>query len=537
MGCTPVTQTHPMNTLCSNQPVANRYRTLAVCVTCMVMVVAAPVCAQAQQTAELQTIEKQILTHVQHMRQVTVSVRVGLNKASGVIVEGGFVITTGHAVERIGQLATVQLTNSKTLEAKVHAIDKGNDVALLKLSDSNALPFAKLSQLNKTGLHPVVAVGNPGGVHPNRAALVRFGMAASGDLIRSSCQIARGDSGGPLFDLNGRVVGIHRQILKGTENNFHTNALAIETNWKRLTAGGVIEGPTTLIDKMKWVLPTSPAPAFGPACIEIFCNKKRVALGTVVDRKNGWIVTKASQLSTKTPQVWLGAKAIATKLLHFDQKLDLAVLEATQSWPEQVELTSNPAPPIGSIVLSVLPNNKSVTAIIGANPRAIERETGEVGLQVDADLIVTEVRPTSAAKKAGLQNGDQINAIDGTVVTTPREVGAALKQRDAGDRFQLEISRDDKPLTLDIQLLHPAHKRFVNETFQLGAAGGSSERRSGFSTVLQHDAAITPRDCGGPVVNLAGQFVGINVAKVGREAVYMVPADKIIALLQRIRRK
>jgi serine protease Do len=524
-----------MKTLRTNQPVTNH--TLAVCAMCAVMVVAGPVCAQTQQAAELQTIEKQILKHVQPMRQVTVSVRVGLNKASGVIVEDGFVITTGHAVERIGQLATVQLTSFKTREARVHAIDKGNDIALLKLSDSSALPFAKLSRINKTGLHPVVAVGNPGGTQPNLAALVRFGMAASGDLIRSSCQIARGDSGGPLFDLNGRVVGIHRQILKGTENNFHTNAQAIKTNWNRLIAGGVIEGPATPIDKMNWVLPASPEPAFGPACVEIFCGQKRVALGTVVDRENGWIVTKASQLSTNSPQVWLGAKKIATKLLQADQKLDLAVLQTARAWPNQVELKSHPAPPIGSIVLSVLPNNKSVTAIIGAKPRAIEREAGEVGLQVDADLIVTEVRPTSAAKKAGLQNGDQINAIDGTVVTTPRDIGVALKQRDAGDRFQLRISRDDRPLTLDVQLLHPANKRFINETFQLGAAGGSSERRSGFSTVLQHDAAIVPRDCGGPVVNLAGQFVGINVAKVGREAVYMVPADKIIALLQRIRRK
>ena len=64
---------------------------------------------------------------------------------------------------------------------------------------------------------------------------------------------------------------------------------------------------------------------------------------------------------------------------------------------------------------------------------------------------------------------------------------------------------------------------------QLG--GPLSEHRTGFPTVLQHDTALRPEDCGGPLVDLDGKAVGINIARAGRTESYAVPAEEVQRLL------
>ena len=62
--------------------------------------------------------------------------------------------------------------------------------------------------------------------------------------------------------------------------------------------------------------------------------------------------------------------------------------------------------------------------------------------------------------------------------------------------------------------------------------GPFSQRRFGFGTVIAHDAVIDPSDCGGPVIDLDGNFLGINVSRAMRTTTYVVPAGKLQALVQ-----
>jgi serine protease Do len=61
--------------------------------------------------------------------------------------------------------------------------------------------------------------------------------------------------------------------------------------------------------------------------------------------------------------------------------------------------------------------------------------------------------------------------------------------------------------------------------------GPLSERRNGFPTILQHDAVLRPSDCGGPLVDLDGKVIGINIARAGRTESYAAPAEALLPLM------
>ncbi len=73
-----------------------------------------------------------------------------------------------------------------------------------------------------------------------------------------------------------------------------------------------------------------------------------------------------------------------------------------------------------------------------------------------------------------------------------------------------------------------AHREF-SMTNLLG--GAVSKRSSDFSAVFQHDTVIRPVDCGGPLVDLTGKVIGINIARAGRTETYALPADVVVPLL------
>jgi serine protease Do len=83
-----------------------------------------------------------------------------------------------------------------------------------------------------------VTTGHPGGHHEGRAPVVRLGrvLFATSRVIQSDCELVGGDSGGPLFDMHGRVIGINSRIGEETQLNFHVPIGAYSKSWDRLVA-------------------------------------------------------------------------------------------------------------------------------------------------------------------------------------------------------------------------------------------------------------------------------------------------------------
>ena len=104
---------------------------------------------------------------------------------------------------------------------------------------------------------------------------------------------------------------------------------------------------------------------------------------------------------------------------------------------------------------------------------------------------------------------------------------------------KLKITRDEKEQDLRITLgTRPGSKGGKSRSDQQNNMGSKlSERRAGFPIILQHDSVLKPTDCGGPLVNLDGQVVGINIARAGRVESYAIPSEAVRPLLEKLKVK
>lgn len=144
---------------------------------------------------------------------------------SGVIIsEDGYILTNYHVVKE-ANIIKVRLYKSKEdLEATVVGKDPKIDIALLKVNKNN-LPYAKLGDSDKLEVGDwVIAIGNPFGLsHTVTKGIVSakgrvIGSGPYDDFIQTDAPINFGNSGGPLFNLNGEIVGINTAIIAGGQN-------------------------------------------------------------------------------------------------------------------------------------------------------------------------------------------------------------------------------------------------------------------------------------------------------------------------------
>jgi serine protease Do len=187
---------------------------------------------------DLRAIEKQVQAVVAKVRPAVVGIRMGAGQGSGVIVsEDGYVLTAGHVSGKPGRDVTVVLPDGRKLKAKTLGRNRGIDSGLVKITEPGTWPHVDMGK--STDVHRgqwVVAIGHPGGFRPNRTPVVRVGrvLVATRYFLRSDCTLVGGDSGGPLFDMNGRVVGIHSRIGGAITENVHVPVDTYRQTWDRL---------------------------------------------------------------------------------------------------------------------------------------------------------------------------------------------------------------------------------------------------------------------------------------------------------------
>lgn len=173
---------------------------------------------------------------------------VGNGGGSGVIVDkDGLILTAAHVTNRAGQRVQVLLSNGRQVTATSLGADHVRDAALIRIDGNEEWPFAKLSDDGLKLGQWVVSLGHPGGYASERTAPVRVGRIVKLDnsegvgksFFATDCTITMGDSGGPVFDLEGRVIGIHSFISTRIEENMHVPVSAFRDGWERLLDGKV----------------------------------------------------------------------------------------------------------------------------------------------------------------------------------------------------------------------------------------------------------------------------------------------------------
>ncbi len=102
----------------------------------------------------------------------------------------------------------------------------------------------------------------------------------------------------------------------------------------------------------------------------------------------------------------------------------------------------------------------------------------------------------------------------------------SIRRHDPGDKVALAVHRGNEDLNITALLTAPP-QRFTRSDRMNAMGSELSKYAGGFPSVIQHDTVLQASDCGGPVVDLSGKVVGINIARAGRTESYAVPADKI----------
>ena len=144
---------------------------------------------------------------------------------------------------------------------------------------------------------------------------------------------------------------------------------------------------------------------------------------------------------------------------------------------------------------------------------------------------VQSVTPDSAAEKAGLKNGDQIKRLDGAEIHSADQLIETLSKMPPNKKVALVVGRKDKQLELEA-ILGRSPGRLPQDNW---GGGPFSDRRWGFAAVIPHDLAIAPTDCGGPLVDIDGRCLGVNIARALRVASYALPPSVVQKTVEKIR--
>lgn len=375
---------------------------------------------------------------------------------SGFIVSSdGYILTNTHVVANADEV-TVRLTDRREFPAKVIGADERTDVAVIKINATN-LPTVKLGDPAK--IKPgqwVLAIGSPFGFENSATAGIISATARSlpsdnyVPFIQTDVAVNPGNSGGPLFNMSGEVIGINSQIFSRT-GGYMGVSFAIPIDVARnvedqlIKTGRVVRGRIGVtiqdvnsqlaesfgLDRPRGALVSS-VETDGPAA------KAGVQPGDVILAVNGRPIERYGELSGTIAAMKPGADAtLAIWRNGKQQTLNVKIVELK----EQAQTAAN------------TPNGKQggrqtdTAAQLGLTVRALEPQEKEQ-VQTTGTLVVEE--STGPAAAAGVQPGDIILGINGKRVKTVKELQDAAKS--SGKNVALLIQRDDAQIFVPLRI-------------------------------------------------------------------------------------
>lgn len=190
---------------------------------------------------DLRNLETAVRDVTKRVMKSTVGVQVGPSQGSGVIVsEDGYVLTAAHVVGGSGRTVTITLADGREVLGTSLGLNGKSDTALIKIDRPGQWPAVKMGDSDDVRAGDwCLSLGHPGGYQADRPPVLRLGriLRKYQQILQSDCTLIGGDSGGPLFDLNGDVIGVHSRIGESTNWNFHVPVELYQKNWERLVAG------------------------------------------------------------------------------------------------------------------------------------------------------------------------------------------------------------------------------------------------------------------------------------------------------------
>jgi serine protease Do len=272
----------------------------------------------------------------------------------------------------------------------------------------------------------------------------------------------------------------------------------------------------------------------------IYNGRKEIAYGTVISA-DGYILTKASEVEgVRNLDVRVDKHSFKdAKVVMTDPRWDVALLkvDAEDLTPVVYAPDSKLARGTWVVVNGVTSrtNRRALAGIISADAREIPPEGGAVlGVtlkETKGGLAIEEVSEGSGAEAAGLKKGDIVTEIAGGPVKEIEKLSKMLGEMKSGADVKVTVLRDGKKTEIDVKLSARGDLfREVSRNDQM--SGDFSNRRSGFPRVIQHDILGASTTMGGPVLDLEGRAVGMNIARANRAETFAIPVEELRELAE-----
>jgi len=279
--------------------------------------------------------------------------------------------------------------------------------------------------------------------------------------------------------------------------------------------------------------------------VRIKCDDKDAILGTIVDA-DGYILTKLSELrGTVYVRLPDGSEYEGTTVAAH-KETDLALIKVDVKGLKAVTFADTAKVPQGNWLAAAGPTSDPVSVgIVSVMTRKLTgRDTvitnpnrGYLGI-FPADekdekgngigAKITELSPGGAAEKAGLKTEDIIIEMNGKPIVGQTSLRDYLDTLRGGDVIEVKAKRKGEMKDFKVTLGSAPKDR---GDVQNAMGSTLSARRTGFPQVLQTDLVVDAKDCGGPVVDLEGNVLGINIARAGRVETWILPSEEIRPLL------
>ena len=367
-------------------------------------------------------------------------------QGSGFIVSpDGYILTNAHVVDHADEV-WVRLTDRREFKAKVVGTDKTTDVALLKI-DAKSLPTVKIGDSRRAKVGEwVVAIGSPFGFENSVTAGIVSAKSRSlpdspAPFIQTDVAVNPGNSGGPLFNLAGEVIGINSQIYS-RNGGYQGISFAI---------------PVEVAMKVKDQLVKHGHVTRGRLGVVIQEVNSTLAASFGLDRPHGALVASvddggaAAKAGVQPGDIILKYNGNA-----IEHSNDLPLLVADTAPGEKASLevwrnrgAKNLTVAIGGAKDEKVAENDRGGAASGRLGVAVRALTPDERKELGKNGVLVE-QVSGAAERAGVQPGDVVLALNGSPVKSPADLRDLVKK--SGNHVALLVQREDRQLFVPIEL-------------------------------------------------------------------------------------
>jgi serine protease Do len=282
--------------------------------------------------------------------------------------------------------------------------------------------------------------------------------------------------------------------------------------------------------------------------VRVLCDDKDTILGTVVDPE-GYILTKWSELKGNLIVRTSDSNEYDATLVAAHRGTDLALLKVDAKNLKAVEFADTRKVPAGNwVVASGVTSDPVAVGIVsvmtrkttGRDARIPNPKAGYLGIMSadekdkSGNLIgakIDALMPGGPAFSAGLAAGDVICEVNGKKIEDMKALLEVLDGLSGGETVAVKAQRKGETKDFKVTLGTRPKESDDRSTRMNNQGSVLSGRRAGFAEVLQTDMVLDAKDCGGPVLDLDGNVLGINIARAGRVETWVLPSEVIKPLL------